>query len=357
MPAAAAKPTAATESDLDAAMPEVFAKLGLPAELMAELAPPAGNAERGARNAEQDENAEETETTEAKPEGDDENAERGARSAEQGEEENTEGEEGTETTEEKPEGETEEEEKPEAGAELKELQTQLDAEKTRVAELETELQARATRPVEIAATALHPVLMADSEQDIAKMDAQLGAFEAWALKNWDGTEAVEAKGDQPAMPAYSAEQVRARYAAIKEQRAKLIPAAKEALATRRTYEKDARAAYPELFDAKKPEAQMLRAVLAQAPGLKVIFPNIHMVFGDAIRGEKARQAEAAAKAKPAKAAKPAPKVPVRVAPGSGKPVGGTPAKKATGGVLNIDRFLEKGGDRDALVAELMAANF
>lgn len=247
-----------------------------------------------------------------------------------------------------------------ATAELTETKAKLEETTTRLAEVETELKTRGTKPIEIAATQLHPVLHADSESDIAKIDAQFGAFEKWALANWDGTQAVEGKDGQPGTPAYTAEQVRARYSDIKEQRAQLIPLARKSLATRRNYETEAKTAYPELFDAKKPEAQMLKQVLAQAPGLKVIFPNIHMIFGDAIRGEKIRQAEAAKKGKAAAPVRVAPKIAVRPAPGAGSPIGGAKPKPAKGaaGVSGVDigAFVSGGSTRDSLVATLMKAN-
>lgn len=363
MPAATAQPTKKTPADdsgiADDVMSGVMGRLGIPADLQAAFVPKpkAGSKEQGVESAEGEEAAE-TETAEhaegetAEGEGaESERSDEAGNEGEAAEGETTEGEAEAEST----------EEKPDTTAELTETKTQLEAAQTRLAEVETELKTRGTKPIEIAAAQLHPVLHADSDADIAKIDAQFGAFEKWALAHWDGTEAVEGKDGQPGTPAYTAEQVRARYSDIKEQRAQLIPLAKKSLATRRNYETEAKKVYPELFDAKKPEAQMLKQVLAQAPGLKVIFPNIHMVFGDAIRGEKARLAEADKKTKAAAPARVAPKIAVRPAPGAGKPIAGAKPKVKPGaaGVSGVDisGFVAGGATRDSLVATLMKSNF
>jgi hypothetical protein len=226
--------------------------------------------------------------------------------------------------------------------------------KGRVTALETELKAARTKPMAVAE--LHPILAEDDPAKIEALDKHMQKFEAWCLENWDGTEAVQAdengKGGQPG---YSKEAIRAQYAKVQEQRKNLIPQARALQAQRKEQEAAARKVYPELFDAKRPEHGVLTSILAQAPGLKAIFPNVWIVIGDALAGEKARLERAKAKAKPGKpVAKPA-KPGVKGAPA--KPSGGglsaKPQKKSSN--VNAAAFMEMGGDRSALVKMLANA--
>jgi hypothetical protein len=153
-------------------------------------------------------------------------------------------------------------------------------------ELEGQLQNTKRPPVQV--MGIHPMFLANNEAEINQAEQQFAEFEKWALANWDGSQAVEARGDQPAMPAFTAEQVRARYAEVKEQRAKLVPAAKQALQVRAQIEANAKAIYPALFDSARPESKVVSGYLSNYPELRAIIPNFHIVAGDAIVGEKLR---------------------------------------------------------------------
>lgn len=245
--------------------------------------------------------------------------------------------------------------------ELAAVRTEADQAKAEVERLTGELQTQTAAPAAVAD--IHPLFLQDVPSKIDEMDAQMASFERWALANWDGTEEVPAEGTKPGIPAYSGAQIRERYAAVKEVREKLVPAAKQAIGIRNQWQARAKQEYPELFDAKRSEAKVAESILKQAPGLKAIFPNIHLIIGDALVGEKIRLAKAKAKAGSAKRGagsqangKPIVKVPPKIAP---KPAGARVAANGRPKVeqpITAKKFRELGGDRNALITMLKTAD-
>lgn len=243
--------------------------------------------------------------------------------------------------------------------EITTLKEQAAAATTKATDLEAQLQAAGTQPLAIAP--IDPLFLID---DPAVLDAEAGklrSFEAWLLKNWDGVEAVEASADgkTKASAGYTGEEIRARYAQVKELRETILPAAREGIQVRKQQETLARKAYPELFDAKRPEFRTAENLLKLAPGLKAVLPNIYTVIGDALRGEKMRVAEETARAR--KGVKVAAKtVPPKVIKPGGSPqstVRSPQSKVASKGeVVDAAKFskLMEGGStgRAALVASL-----
>lgn len=181
--------------------------------------------------------------------------------------------------------------------EITTLKQQAEEATGKVTELEAQLSAAGTQPLAIAP--IDPLFLID---DPAVLDAEAGklrSFEAWLLKNWDGVEAVEASADgkTKASAGYTGEEIRARYAQVKELREAILPAARQGIEARKTHTAQARKAYPELFDPKRPEFKTAENLLKLAPGLKAVLPNIYTVIGDALRGEKLRVAEETARAR------------------------------------------------------------
>ena len=237
-------------------------------------------------------------------------------------------------------------------AQLEEARQAAAAAQARIAELETKLAAPpATAGPQLTPKPLDPALLADDEASIDRRDAQLAELEQWALDNWEGSDDLPATATSPAQPAATAKQVRSMYQRVQEARSRLIPAARTALAQRRQHEAQARSIYPALFDPKTPEHRVAQALLAQAPALKAVFPNIYTIIGDAIAGERARLARAQAKPAPT-----APKVTTRPAPAA--PVKPAAAGKPAGEAgISAARFMElkkanHGNDREALEAML-----
>jgi hypothetical protein len=124
---------------------------------------------------------------------------------------------------------------------------------------------------------------------------------------------------------------------------KAEPARRNYLAQRETYQHEARAAYPELFQEDSQARQMMLATLRAYPAIAKL-PNLELIVGDAIRGQALRfqQAEAAAKAR---ATKPAAKAPAKpaVAPKVVSP-SAAPKTKTKADPLEV---LKKSGNRDA----------
>lgn len=173
--------------------------------------------------------------------------------------------------------------------------SRADQAEARAQQLEADLQGVKRPPV--AVLGIHPIFLAVSEADIAAADAQFAQFEQWCLKNWDGSAEVPAQGDQAAIPAFTGEQIRQRYAQVKEQRAQMVPKAKEALAVRTGAMNQAKEIYPALFDSKRPESRVVNGYLSQYPELSAIMPNFHVIAGDAIFGEAIRKAACDPKSK------------------------------------------------------------
>jgi hypothetical protein len=247
---------------------------------------------------------------------------------------------------------------------VKKLETDLTAAtaeretlKEEVARLQKELAAKPAAQAEV--VRLHPVMSLNDPVKIAERERELMAQERWLLENFDGVEAQAATGTEPAVPAYSAEQVRKRYAQVKEERETWIPRARAALEQRRQCDAAAQQFYPELFKSGTTESAVLQNVLTMAPGLASVFPSIATIIGDAIVGERVRLAKAKGAAgtkvtpgtngKPlAAAAKVAPKLPVHAAPARPAKVA---AAKATG-VPSEAAFHAAGGGRNGLLAAI-----
>jgi hypothetical protein len=244
--------------------------------------------------------------------------------------------------------------------ELATLKEQHDAAVAEVAELKGQLAEGNTQPLGIAP--IDPLFLIDDPAVLETEAAKLRNFEAWALKNWDGVPATEASADgkTKAHPGFTGEEVRERYAQVKELRETILPTAREGIKNRQAHEAQARKVYPALFDAKKPEFKVAQNLLRLAPGLKAVIPNIHIVIGDALRGERIRLAEEKARAgKGVKGqgsgVRPPPKPPAKPTPGAARPPA-TAAAKKTEDVVNTDKFTKmmEGGatGRQALIAAL-----
>ena len=175
----------------------------------------------------------------------------------------------------------------EKDAEIADFKTKFETAQAEAARLQNEL-AQAKRPP-LAVMGVPAILLANTAQEIEQHDAQLASFEAWAVKHWDGSPAVPAANGQPEVPAFTAEQIRARYTEVKEQRAKLVPQARELLAQRTAQSTATKTVYPQLFDSKRPESAVVSGLLQNFPELQVAIPNFHLVAGDAILGESLRK--------------------------------------------------------------------
>lgn len=241
--------------------------------------------------------------------------------------------------------------------ELATLKEQHDAAVAEVEELKGKLAEGGTQPLGIAP--IDPLFLIDDPAVLETEAGKLRNFEAWALKNWDGVPATEASADGKvkAHPGFTGEEVRERYAQVKELRETILPAAREGIKTRQAHEAQARKVYPALFDPKRPEYKTTQDLLRLAPGLKAILPNIHIVIGDSLRGERIRLAEEkarASKVKPGTGKTTPPKPPAK--PSAAAPRTVTPPAKKSEDVVDTNKFTKmmEGGatGRQALIEAL-----
>lgn len=206
---------------------------------------------------------------------------------------------------------------------------------------------------------VHPLLLADNPKALESWEKKANEFETWALQNWDGVDADEENGVQ----GWSKEQIRGRYAELRQVKETILPQARTLMTQRKQYDVVARQEYPQLFDAKAPEYQVAQGFLQVCPAAKQ-FPDVMLLIGDAMVGEKIRLEKAkAAKAKAAGSAAPkvAPKVAPKAAPRVPLAGGVRPAPKAAGTPntgpkdFDVKAFVGKGATRSALVDMLVGA--
>lgn len=172
-----------------------------------------------------------------------------------------------------------------AQTEAARIKAEADAQSKRLAEIEAENARLKTQPVAIAP--MSPLMAATPEQ-LLQAERSAAQLKQWALANWDGSPEVPASGDQPAVPAYTAAQVRAAFARADDQLTRVIPAARE---YQQQFEQEntlAKQVYPELFDTQSPHCQTRENILRRLPGLRAGLPQIATVIGDAIVGEVVR---------------------------------------------------------------------
>ncbi len=164
---------------------------------------------------------------------------------------------------------------------------------------------------------------------------------------------------------FAAQQVREKYANLRREREDILPRARQLIAARAAYRPVVQEHYPAMFDQKTPEYQLLQNLIREQPALR-LFPNLEVIVGDAIEGEKLRIAKIKAKRgsaapsgspadppprSPAPGAAPqaprkAPKLPGAAGASPASPV--TPPKPVPTGI-NPARYTELGGNHAALV--------
>lgn len=241
-------------------------------------------------------------------------------------------------------------------AKRKTLETQLDMAQSDLARLQEQTdqlrqQAEEANSAAVS-TEINPLLLT-SEDKIDALDKHYAKLEAFAFKHLDGYT------DEESGTSYTGEQIRERYQQIREMRQSLIPQARQVAQLRKKYEQAARELHPDLFDPKKPEYKAAQQYLKAFPQLRVL-PNVHVVIGDAIVGERIRteaekkKGDGSASAVPAATPPPkkAPAPPASSSPGPSSPRAAAPAAKS----MDMSKVVETGGnDPDAVAGFLSAA--
>ena len=198
----------------------------------------------------------------------------------------------------------------------------------RAEQLETEisdLRAKfdAAPPITLAPTPADPLADVESPEALEERISIAKKVRKWALENLEGGTVTNAQGEEVY---HEPAQVRQYLANADEMLTEHAPKRREWLTQRQTVLPEARTAYPALFQAGSPEQAMYRETLKAYPALKNM-PNLEMVIGDAIEGQKLRFARQQAAQKAASAPKSS-AAPVKSAPSTPSPAKGqkVPAK-------------------------------
>ena len=198
----------------------------------------------------------------------------------------------------------------------------------RAEQLETEisdLRAKfdAAPPITLSPTPADPLADVESPEALEERISIAKKVRKWALENLEGGTVTNAQGEEVY---HEPAQVRQYLANADEMLTEHAPKRREWLTQRQAVLPEARTAYPALFQAGSPEQAMYRETLKAYPALKNM-PNLEMVIGDAIEGQKLRFARQQAAQKAASAPKSS-AAPVKSAPSTPSPAKGqkVPAK-------------------------------
>ena len=198
----------------------------------------------------------------------------------------------------------------------------------RAEQLETELsdlraKFDAAPPITLAPTPADPLADVETPEALEERISIAKKVRKWALENLEGGTVTNAQGEEVY---HEPSQVRQYLANADEMLTEHAPKRREWLTQRQAVVPEARIAYPALFKAGSPEQAMYRETLKAYPALKNM-PNLEMVIGDAIEGQKLRFARQQAAQKAASAPKSS-AAPVKSAPSTPSPAKGqkVPAK-------------------------------
>lgn len=201
-------------------------------------------------------------------------------------------------------------------AKRREAEERADTLETEVSDLRAKLDA--STPVQIIPSPSDPLGDVETPDQLDDRIAQAKKIRAWAIKNLEGATVQNAAGEDVY---YEPSQVRDYLANADDILTEHAPKRKEWLANRGQVIGEAKVAYPALFKNGTPEHDMYRATLKSYPTLKSL-PNLEMIIGDAIEGQKLRfaRAEAAYKKSASPESKPSVKSSTPPSPAKGAKV-------------------------------------
>jgi len=190
-------------------------------------------------------------------------------------------------------------------AKRREAEERAETLESEVSELRAKLDA--TVPIQVTPTASDPLADVETPEQLEDRVATAKKIRAWAIKNLEGGTVQNAAGEDVY---YEPSQVREYLATADELLTEHAPKRKEWISQRSAVMQEAKAVYPALFKAGTPEHESLVATLKAHPYLKGL-PQLEMIVGDAIEGQKLRFARAEAAQKKAAASKTESKSPVK----------------------------------------------
>lgn len=303
-----------TQADDTLSLTDIAAEIGI--DLTEEATtPPDPSTEEADPNAESDPSQEHTEESQDSPDPSDTSDESETESEETSEDEDAE--------------EAEEEDPAPAQEKLLRRIDKITAKRReaedRAEQLETELsdlraKFDSTPPVTLAPTPDDPLADVETPQALEERVEVAKKVRKWALQNLEGGTVTNANGDEVY---YEPAQVRQYLANADEMLTEHAPRRREWLGQRMTFVPEAQTVYPALFQAGSQENTMLRETLKAYPALKRM-PNLELIIGDAIEGQKLRFARQQA----AKSGKSSATPSVKSAPSAPSPAKGqkVPAK-------------------------------
>ena len=207
-------------------------------------------------------------------------------------------------------------------AKRREAEERADTLETELSDLRAKLDA--STPVQIVPTPSDPLADVETPDQLEERITIAKKVRTWAMRNLEGATVQNAAGEDVY---YEPSQVRDFLANADELLTEHVPRRKEWIAQRSQVVPEARAVYPQLFQSGTPESDMLRQTLRAFPQLKSM-PNLEMVIGDAIEGQRLRFARAEAAHKKSASASSESKTPAKATSAPPSPAKGAkvPAK-------------------------------
>lgn len=179
-------------------------------------------------------------------------------------------------------------------AKRREAEEKAEQLETEISDLRAKIDS--TPPVTLAPTPDDPLADIETPEALEERVEVAKKVRKWAMQNLEGGTVTNAQGEEVY---YEPAQVRQFLANADEVLTEHAPKRREWLGQRQAFVPEARTAYPALFQAGSPEQAMLRDTLKAYPALKRM-PNLELIIGDAIEGQKLRFARLQAKQSGAK---------------------------------------------------------
>jgi hypothetical protein len=235
-------------------------------------------------------------------------------------------------------------------AKRKDLEDQLEAERGVRAKLEADAK-DLTEQLSVKGQAPVTGNAFDSLEDVEKREDQLWGLLEFVRSNPDGFDGDDKNG----IPAYTVAQIREMQTRFERELHRDLPRQKQALVQRAEVDREVTAkVYPELLQNGSKEQRIAERFLRQFPVLRNL-PNVNLLLGDMIAGERLRMAKVEDKgeaglARTGKGEAGLARTKTAVAAPGGRPVAAVGVEKKKG--LNMRALAESGFSREGLAAAL-----
>lgn len=167
-------------------------------------------------------------------------------------------------------------------AKRREAEERAETLESEISELRAKLDA--STPVQIVPTPSDPLADVETPEQLAERIAIAKKVRKWAIENLEGGTVTNAQGEEVY---HEPAQVRQYLANADEVLTEHAPKREKWISERQAVLTEAKTAYPSLFKAGTQEHQLYQATLRAYPALKGL-PNLEMIVGDAIEGQKLR---------------------------------------------------------------------